>query len=348
MPELPEVETVRRGLDRTVIGKEIAVIEVRVPKIFPLEPALIDKFAVGQRIEAVTRRGKILLVHLSSGWTLAVHLKMTGQLIVAQPQSTDYSSQTTANSKMDHSVKAVVSRPLAVSHKSDEVAFVGGHPEKAYDQPLPHQHTHVVMTFTDGTTLYFNDLRKFGWIKLFPSKQLTVNGEQLVGIDAYLQAMKLGPEPLGEEFTAKYLTQLLKGRKIPIKQLLLEQKGIAGIGNIYADEALFYAGIHPQRKSTALKQVEVDRLYDGIRHVLELGIEHGGTTMNTYRNVDGKQGRMREHLKVYGREGEPCLVCGTPIERIMIGQRSSHFCLQCQKRISHLPTQHFSSVDGEV
>lgn len=328
MPELPEVETVRRGLTRTIVGKTIGEIEVRVPKLFPESRPLIDEVCIGATVTDVTRRAKILLVHLSSGWILAIHLKMTGQLIVAKRQSADDDRQTTAHS--NNQIKAAVGSQSASS--SDAVAFTGGHPEKVYDQPLPHQHTHVIITFADRTTLYFNDLRKFGWIKLFPSKQLTVNGEQLVGIDAYLQAMKLGPEPLGEEFTAKYLTQLLKGRKIPIKQLLLEQEGIAGIGNIYADEALFYAGIHPQRKASAVKRAEVERLFDGIRHVLELGIEHGGTTLNTYRNVEGTQGKMREHLKVYGREGEPCLVCNTAVQRIKIGQRSSHFCSVCQSQ----------------
>lgn len=305
MPELPEVETVRRGLERTLLGKTIKDVEVRVKKLFPGDPSFIDWRLRGAKIQAIKRRAKVLLLELSNGWTLAIHLKMTGQLIVKSDQS-----------------------------KTNQAAFVGGHPEKVYEQSLPHLHTHIIIKFTDGTTLYYNDLRKFGWMRLLRSNENSQTSRTKFNaptVDEFINRLGLGPEPLGEEFTLDYFRRLVQSRKISIKQLLLDQKGIGGIGNIYADEALFYAGIHPQTRASDIKPRALRRLYDGIRQVLELGIEHGGTTMNTYRNVDGGQGRMREHLKVYGREGEPCLVCGTLIKRIKVGQRSSHFCSKCQR-----------------
>jgi formamidopyrimidine-DNA glycosylase len=298
MPELPEVETVKRGLERTILGKVVQGVEVRVPKLFSDDRGLIDQVLVGAKVVGLERRAKVLLIHLSSDWTLAVHLKMTGQLIVVGPDE-----------------------------KKPDVEFVGGHPEKAYEQPLPHKHTHIIVTFTDGTHLYFNDLRKFGWMRLFPH-------EASVGyhtIHEFLEALQLGPEPLSEDFTEVYLAGLLKGRSIPIKQLLLEQKGISGIGNIYADEALFFAKIHPRRPATKVTASEIRLLTEGIKTVLEKGIAFGGTSKNTYRNVEGTKGEMQKYLMVYGREELPCKVCGTLISRIKIGQRSSHFCTNCQK-----------------
>ena len=295
MPELPEVETVRRGLERTIVGKTVASVDVRVPKMFQSGESLIDDALVGANVLSADRRAKILLVNLSSGYTLAIHLKMTGQLI-------------------------------AVNGKS----FVGGHPEKAYDQPLPHKHTHITITFTDGATLYYNDLRKFGWMKLLQKqgKGSKEKGEKTV--NQFLDELKLGPEPLGKEFTLEYFSSGLR-RRTSIKQLLLDQKFIAGIGNIYADEALFAAKVLPTRVASSLSTLEVERLFDGVKDVLKLGIEHGGTTMNTYRNVDGTHGGMRDHLKVYGREGKACLRCGATIQKKKIGQRSASFCPECQK-----------------
>ncbi len=323
MPELPEVETVKRGLEQTILGKTIRAVEVRVPKLFPDDQKLIKQVCVGAKVVATPRRGKVLLLGLSTDWTLAIHLKMTGQLIVVQSNQEKV--------------------------RSERVAFVGGHPEKVYEQPLPHKHTHVILTFTDGTQLFFNDLRKFGWMRLFPRE--VVNHAHHVTIAAFLASLQLGPEPLSDDFTVGYFSRILLGRSIPIKQLLLEQKGIAGIGNIYADEALFHAGIRPTRPANSLDrphsahpssntsewhskasrgESEIRRLHGAIREVLELGIEHGGTSKNTYLTVEGTKGEMQDHLMVYGREGLPCKVCGAAIRRIKIGSRSSHFCPTCQ------------------
>ena len=296
MPELPEVETVRRGLERTVVGKTIASVDVRVPKIFDVDVVTIDQQLVGATIMGAERRAKVLLVRLSNNWTLAIHLKMTGQLVF---QSSDVASSQVAKD------------------------FAGGHPEKAYEQPLPHKHTHIIIQFTDGTTLYFNDLRKFGWMRLVASSE--VASSKGINLDNY------GPEPLSDEFTFDGFRSALAKRRIPIKTVLLDQKVVAGVGNIYADEALFRAKIRPTRKTSALKPDEIERLFKAIPEVLKLGIDYGGTTFNAYRNVEGTKGAMREHLKVYGREGLPCTVCNTPIERIKLGQRSTHFCPRCQR-----------------
>ena len=295
MPELPEVETVRRGLERTIVGKTVASVDVRVPKMFQSNKSLIDSALVGAKVLSIDRRAKILLVNLSSDYTLAIHLKMTGQLIVANGKS-----------------------------------FVGGHPEKAYDQPLPHKHTHITIKFTDGATLYYNDLRKFGWMKLLQKQGVGSKKQSEKTVGQFLDELKLGPEPLGEEFTLEYFSGGLN-RRTSIKQLLLDQKFIAGIGNIYADEALFAAKVLPIRAASSLSKSEVKRLFDGVKDVLKLGIKHGGTTMNTYRNVDGTHGGMRDHLKVYGREGEVCLRCSAIIQKKKIGQRSASFCSGCQR-----------------
>jgi formamidopyrimidine-DNA glycosylase len=314
MPELPEVETVKRGLERTIVGKTIESVDVRVPKLFADQQSLIDEVLIGQRVVTVGRRAKVLLIELANGWTLAIHLKMTGQLVV---RSKKQEVSSTANASAHFS-------PLT-SHSG----FVGGHPEKAYDQELPHKHTHVIISFVDGSILYFNDLRKFGWMKLVASR-LVASSQGIQGIDEFLLGFKHGPEPLEPAFTLMYFREFLKTRKTLIKSLLLDQSFIAGIGNIYADEALFAAAIKPTRRANSLSKVEVERLYTAIRSVLELGIEYGGTSFNSYRNVTGTAGEMRQHLKVYGREDQPCLRCGDAIVRQKIGQRSAHFCPNCQ------------------
>lgn len=298
MPELPEVETVRRGLERTIVGKTVAEVEIRSAKSFQKSRAVIDQYLVGATIDTAERRAKMLILRLSSGWALVIHLKMTGQIVVE------------ARSGAQNALGS---------------GFVAGHPEKAYQQPLPHKHTHVIVSFTDGTMLYFNDLRKFGWMRLFPATGTD-------SLDSFLADAGLGPEPLSAEFTPNYLTTRLQGRTMPIKSALLDQAIASGVGNIYADEALFRVALHPLRPSSSITPQEADRLVRAIREVLELGIEYGGTTFNSYRTVEGSAGKMREYLKVYGRTGQPCLTCGTAIERMKIGQRSAHFCPNCQQK----------------
>lgn len=320
MPELPEVETVRRGLERSIIGKLVVDVDVRSRKSFADDPGLIGQVFVGARVVAVERRAKVLLLELSTGWVLAIHLKMTGQLVVVKS-----GEQRTKSLKVENTFSSL---PLTLNSHG----FVGGHPEKVYEQPLPHKHTHVIVTFNDGTVMYFNDLRRFGWFRLFPMEGIS-DQRLAIGkptLESFIASLNLGPEPLSEDFTVPYLESLVAKRSITIKQLLLEQKGISGIGNIYADESLFYAKVLPTRRASSLTKNEIAKLHEGIRLVLEQGIHFGGTSKNTYLNVEGTKGEMQDHLMVYGREGLPCRVCGNPIERKKIGQRSSHFCPSCQ------------------
>lgn len=296
MPELPEVETVRRGLERTIAGKTFVDIQIRHTKSFRDDDGLIRQVLLEARVLAIVRRAKVLLIELSTNWTLAIHLKMTGQIVV-MPRK--------------------------------ESGFVGGHPEKVYEMGLPNKHTQVIFFFHDQTKMYFNDLRKFGWLRLFPREVMDHSQHQ--SLESFLESLQLGPEPLSSDFTIDYLQTLLSKRSIPIKQLLLEQKGISGIGNIYADEALFRSKIAPKRRANSLQLREISALHRAIREVLELGITYGGTSKNTYLTVEGTKGEMQDHLMVYQRTGKPCRVCATPIERIKLGARSSHYCPKCQK-----------------
>ena len=302
MPELPEVETVRRGLERTVVGKTIQSVEIVVAKIFPVSWALIDEVFIGATVVAADRRAKVLLLTLSTGWTLAIHLKMTGQLVVQEP-------------------------PVLSGRRVLGTGFVAGHPEKAYQAALPHKHTHIIIQFTDGTTLFFNDLRKFGWMKLLAPTP--ASGAMSIG--EFLQSLRLGPEPFDSAFTPAYLEQAATSRRVPIKTFLLDQSVVAGVGNIYADEALFRAHILPTRPAQSLTVAELRALHTSVIEILRLGIEHGGTTLNTYVDIEGSPGKMRDHLLVYGREGTPCSVCGSAIERMKIGARSSRYCPVCQR-----------------
>lgn len=295
MPELPEVETIKRGLVEVIVGKTIASVQVRASKLFADAKERIDQALIGAIVVGIERRAKVLLIRLSSTWTLAIHLKMTGQIIVIG--------------------------------KGARHSFVGGHPEKVYEQDLPHKHTHIIIHFTDGTTLYFNDLRKFGWFRLYPG----VSTGDLLAVEDVFKSSKLGPEPFSDAFNLSYFAQAIKKRQIPIKTVLLNQTVVAGVGNIYADEALFRAKIKPTRLASSLTKQAIARLHPAITEVLQLGIDYGGTTMNSFRNVEGTSGQMREYLKVYGREGQPCTACGNPIERKKIGQRSSHYCSHCQR-----------------
>lgn len=283
MPELPEVETIKRGLLKELVGHTIQNVEVRVPKLFV---GNADSLA-GQKIEDIERRAKILIWKLSDCY-LIMHLKMTGQLIFVPNDSQRW--------------------------------LVGGHPDKLYGAELPHKHTHVIIEFDNGT-LYFNDLRKFGWMKLLQNE-----GELKPMIAEY------GVEYDWPEYTLDYFTKkLLRRPKITIKQALLDQSLVAGVGNIYADESLFCAKIRPTRKVAELKPKETERLFECIPQVFELSLRHGGTSSQHYLKHDGTKGRFLEFANVYKREGETCKICGVPIERIKIAGRSSHYCPHCQK-----------------
>ena len=272
MPELPEVETVRRGLERLVVGKMIDQVQVRYAKMIGTG---VDSFVhdlPGQTIERIGRRGKYLLFYLTGG-VLVSHLRMEGKYLFY----------------------------------SDAV------PER--------KHAHVFFEMTDGGTLVYEDVRKFGTMELLRKDQL----------EAYFAARKLGPEPTEADFLLSPFAAALSRSKKPIKPYLLEQTLVVGLGNIYVDEALWRARIHPARPASSLKPAEVKRLREQIIEVLQLGIEKRGSTIRTYRNALGEDGTMQDFLQVYGKTGQPCARCGSSIEKIKLGGRGTHLCPHCQK-----------------
>lgn len=272
MPELPEVEIAARSLAPQLTGRTITGVERLDWERMVETPAssLFCEIIVGRRIVAARRRSKWVLLELDAGWTLAVHLRMSGRLEVHGP--TD------------------VARP----------------------------HVHLVLRLDDGRRLFFDDERKFGRVRL-------LDASGLAALDA-----AHGPEPLDEGFTATELARILAGRRTPIKPLLLDQRRIAGMGNIYASEALWLARIHPLLPAAAIDAAGVAALHAAIREVLTSAIRHEGSSLRNYRNGYGLRGQNQEHFLAYDRAGQPCQRCGTPIERIVVAQRSTFFCPTCQ------------------
>jgi formamidopyrimidine-DNA glycosylase len=287
MPELPEVETVRRGLAGLIIHKKVASVTHDTPKSFPNADADVAAFLIGASVEAVRRRAKVLMIDLSTDYSLLIHLKMTGQMVFVAP----------------------------------DVRFGAGHPSDSLIHQLPDKSTRVTLTFDDGAQLFFNDQRKFGWIKLLPTIQIP-------NID-FMQ--KVGPEPLEADFTAAQFAERFKRRaKTNIKAALLDQSVVAGVGNIYADESLWGAKIHPRRLVGTIVPPEFATLYKELREVMNLAIEKGGSSNHTYVNAEGKKGSYMDFARVFRREGLPCPRCGTIIEKIRVAGRGTHFCPYCQ------------------
>ena len=272
MPELPEVETVRRGLERLVVGKEIASVEVRVPKMVKMDTDEFKLALAGQRIESVRRCGKYLLLDMGQ-LVLISHLRMEGKYLLFEDEIPD------------------------------------------------NKHFHVFFHFTDGATLVYQDVRKFGTFELLASSE----------VESYFKGKKIGPEPNAKEFKLAPFERALGLSQKLIKPLLLEQKLVAGLGNIYVDEVLWASKVHPERVASSLKKAEIKRLHDETIRILQLGIEKGGSTIRTYRNALGEDGTMQQYLQVYGKKGEPCPRCGTPLQKKQVGGRGSHFCPKCQK-----------------
>lgn len=288
MPELPEVETVRRGLETLIIGRVIRSVGVLdSPKSFPNTQADVDEFMLNAEIVAVRRRAKVLLIDLSTQYTLVIHLKMTGQLV----------------------------------YRGEQV-FGAGHPTDSLIGELPDRSTRVMIEFMDNSWLYFNDQRKFGWIRLMPTLEVP-------NIDFM---RKVGPEPLVADFTPEQFRECFARRaKTNIKAALLDQSVVAGVGNIYADESLWGAKISPKRKVSDVSATEFGLLYHELRDVMNLAIEKGGSTDKNYVNAEGKRGSYMDFARVFRREGLPCPRCGTTIEKIKWAGRGTHFCPQCQK-----------------
>lgn len=281
MPELPEVETIRRGLKDFILGQKIKKIDVLNEKSFVGKPVL-------GKVMNIRRFGKALVIDLDNGYSLMMHLRMTGQL-VWQGENRD-------------------------------ARFAGGHPSENFVSKLPNKQTRVVLDFDKGT-LFFNDQRKFGFVKVL----LTVELKE----EAFIRKLAKEPWEMGARELYK---KLQRHKQSAIKAVILDQSVLSGLGNIYADEALFRAKIHPKRKAGSLSLDEVTKLLAAACGVMEDSLEAGGSTLQNYVQADGSRGNYLDlFAKVYHRDGEPCVVCGTKIAKIKVGGRGTHFCPECQK-----------------
>jgi len=273
MPELPEAETIVRGLRRAIVGERVARVEVVHADVLRATPRRLRAEALGRTVEGVARRGKNVLILLDGRRILAVNLGMTGRLL-----------------------------PFPEAPRG------AGRPT----------HPAVRLGFESGSVLVFDDQRRFGTFEIFEA-------------DAWAERdARMGPEPLERGFTVARLARDLSASRSPVRSWLLDQRRIAGVGNIYAVEALQRAGIHPLRPADRVTQVEAARLHAAIREVLRAAIRRGGTTIRDYRNAEGGEGAYAAHLRVYGREGEPCPSCGDRVERVVLSNRSAYFCPTCQ------------------
>jgi formamidopyrimidine-DNA glycosylase len=287
MPELPEVETIRIGLSKLLPGLIIDNVENNWAKSFPNAPADVANFMIGTKIKTVRRRAKVLIIDLASKYSLIIHLKMTGQLVYVGKKR-----------------------------------FGAGHPNKDLIDELPAKSTRVTIDFTDGSQLFFNDQRKFGWMRLVPTVEIPQ-------IDFF---KKVGPEPLEADFTVDRFIERLKRRKNSnIKAVLLDQTVLAGVGNIYADESLWGAKIHPATIVATIPKTKLIVLHKALLDVLKLSIEKGGSTDRNYVDSEGKKGSYLSFANVFRKEGQPCPRCGTIIEKIRVAGRGTHYCPYCQR-----------------
>ncbi len=313
MPELPEVETIKLGLSKLLVGHTIKDVSFDTSKSLPNALEEVRRFLIGAKVLEVKRRAKVLLIELSSKYSLVIHLKMTGQLVFI-----GYADE--AKSKKQKAKSA------------DDVHFGAGHPNESLIGKLPDKSTRVVfeledqsvkgLTFHKKAWLYFNDQRKFGWMRLIPTAEVP-------NIDFI---KKLGPEPLEADFTVKdFRERLLHRPKSNIKAVLLDQTVIAGVGNIYADESLWGAKIHPTTLVKDISTVKLNKLYEELQFVLKLSIEKGGSTDRNYVDAEGKKGSYMSFARVFRREGQPCPRCGITIIKTRVAGPGTHLCPNCQK-----------------
>ncbi len=292
MPELPEVETIRRQLEPDLGGRSIEAVEVLDPYFSkPASPAAFAAAAEGRTITDVGRRGKYLVFEFDNGDSMVIHLRMTGSITLVAPDGS--------------------------ASPGDARIYSAGDDEK---------HLKVRFTLDDGGEIRFADPRRFG-------RGFVAGPDEL---ETYF-ASRLGVEPLAPEFNAEYLAEISAGRTGPLKSFLLNQKGVVGIGNIYADEALFRAGIHPLSPGGSMKPQHHQALRDGIVEALQRGLDLGGASIDDYRDAHGDTGAMQNEFLVHRREGEPCGECGETIVKIVVGGRSTYFCPSCQKRLRKKP-----------
>ena len=308
MPELPEVETVRRQLEPELVGKRITSAEVLDERLTrPVPPDAVARAVAGREVTAVARRGKYLLLGLEGGRTLALHLRMTGNLLLRDPEEG-------ATADLMH-------------------GELGGAP--LYESKPEPSHVRARFELDDGRILLFTDVRRFGQAVVLDA------GDQLEDFFG----SRLGIEPLSGELTPERLLELAAGRKAPLKSFLLTQSRIAGIGNIYADEALWRARLHPLSPAGSMKLEHAERLVEGIVGALEAGLEYGGASIDDYLDARGERGSMQEEFLVHTREGKPCLrpdeehrpAPPPVIQRIVVSGRSTYFCPNCQERLRRRP-----------
>lgn len=287
MPELPEVETIKLGLQKRIVGLNLTKIQINSPKSFIGNSNL----AQGKKVLKVWRRAKILGIDLDNNKTLLFHLKMSGQLVWKRE-----------------------------SGKGKRERFIGGHPTPDMVGEMPNPHTRVIFSFSGGSHLYFNDQRKFGWVKV-------VEGDLVE--QGYLK--DLGPEPLEKEFTWQILKQnLLRHKSMPIKVAIMDQSVVSGVGNIYANEACFDAKIDPRIKVSTLTDKQFESLYQGVVKSLKDGIKHGGSSRAHFVDPEGRKGYFLDYAKVYWKDKKPCPICKTEIKKIQLGGRGTYFCPSCQ------------------
>jgi formamidopyrimidine-DNA glycosylase len=291
MPELPEVETVRLGLSQFLPGKIVAAVDFDTAKSFPNAASDVQQFLITAQIKDIKRRAKVLLIELSSNYCLIVHLKMTGQLV----------------------------------YRGGNEHFGAGHPSASLVGVLPDKSTRVTLTFTDKSKLFFNDQRKFGWMRLLPTAEVA-------NLDFF---KKVGPEPLAADFSWQALrTRLQRRSSSSSKAVLLDQTVIAGLGNIYVDESLWEAKIHPTTLVKQLTDIKIKKLHEAIVDILTLAIKKGGSTDRNYVNAEGKKGSYMSFARVFRREGLACPRCNTTIIKIRVAGRGTHICPHCQKVVT--------------
>lgn len=298
MPELPEVESLRRSLKPYIIGQTIKSISVHKPKLVsgsgtvrqPLDykKQEFETNPIGAKIIDITRVAKNLILHLSNGQVILVHLKMTGQLVYQD---------------------------------NDQNKVLGGHPIEVSESQLPNQHSHIIFDLDKGT-LYYNDVRMFGYVLLYSS---------LDSIYKLGHFDKIGLDPFDSNFTSEYLYKNLKTKKSKLKTVLLNQEIVTGLGNIYADEVCFKAGILPTRIANTLNKKEVSQLYDAITEIIPKAVEMGGSSIANYIMADGSRGTYAREHKVYGKAGKECMICAQILQKTNINSRTTVFCQFCQK-----------------
>jgi len=301
MPELPEVETVRAGLNELLPGRVFATVTHDTEKSFPNAATDVNAFLIDASVTVVKRRAKVLIIELSSNYSLVIHLKMTGQLVFVSP----------------------------------ETRFGAGHPNDSLVGRLPDKSTRVEFTFKDQSRLFFNDQRKFGWVRLLPTAEVP-------NIDFM---RKIGPEPLDAAFTAREFVERLQRRKnTSIKAALLDQTVVAGVGNIYADESLWGAKIHPATLVRNVSRQKLHTLFNELQYVLNLAIQKGGSSDKNYVNAEGKKGSYLSFARVFRREGQPCPRCGTTIVKLRVAGRGTHICPNEQRLVKHQVSPHKGGV----